>query len=206
MAAALGSTTDKLSKLDINSDWASHAPNLQKNLSLLSTDQIDLGKMLLEMGQRHLFESWEEPGIDDEEKRGFFDQVARLNASYPGGLASYIKTARELLADSKAGKNPFDGFTPSVPTGEVLAYADDNFINFEKKGICEAQNAAFVLVAGGLGERLGYNGIKLALPSESTTGTCFLQHYIECILALEDASFKHVQGLSLPSPYKYHFR
>ena len=41
-------------------------------------------------------------------------QVARLNSSYPGGLASYIKIARELLADSKAGKNPFDGFTPSV--------------------------------------------------------------------------------------------
>lgn len=41
-------------------------------------------------------------------------QVTRLNSSYPGGLASYIKTARELLADSRAGKNPFDGFTPSV--------------------------------------------------------------------------------------------
>lgn len=41
-------------------------------------------------------------------------QVARLNSSYPGGLASYIKTARELLADSKAGNNPFEGFTPSV--------------------------------------------------------------------------------------------
>lgn len=41
-------------------------------------------------------------------------QVTRLNSSYPGGLASYIKTAKELLADSKAGKNPFDGFTPSV--------------------------------------------------------------------------------------------
>lgn len=41
-------------------------------------------------------------------------QLARLDSSYPGGLASYIKTARELLSDSKAGKNPFDGFTPSV--------------------------------------------------------------------------------------------
>lgn len=41
-------------------------------------------------------------------------QVTRLNSSYPGGLASYIKTAKELLADSKAGRNPFDGFTPSV--------------------------------------------------------------------------------------------
>lgn len=40
--------------------------------------------------------------------------MTRLNSSYPGGLASYIKTARELLSDSKAGKNPFDGYTPSV--------------------------------------------------------------------------------------------
>ena len=38
----------------------------------------------------------------------------RLDGSYPGGLASYIQTAKGLLADSKAGKNPFDGFTPSV--------------------------------------------------------------------------------------------
>lgn len=43
-----------------------------------------------------------------------FFQVTRLNASYPGGIVQYINNARELLADSKAGKNPFDGFTPSV--------------------------------------------------------------------------------------------
>ncbi|KAA8538392.1 hypothetical protein F0562_028062 [Nyssa sinensis] len=194
MASTIGSTTEKLSKLDINGDWASSAPNLHKNLSFLSPDQIELAKMLLEMGQSHLFEHWPEPGVDDDEKRGFFDQVARLNANYPGGLVSYLKTARELLADSKVGKNPFDGFTPSVPSGEVLTFGDDNFIQFEEAGVREARNAAFVLVAGGLGERLGYNGIKVALPSESTTGTCFIQQYIESILALQDASCRLVQG------------
>lgn len=48
-----------------------------------------------------------------------------------------------------------------VPTGETLIFADDNFTNFEEVGIKEARKAAFVLVAGGLGERLGYNGIKV---------------------------------------------
>ena len=43
-----------------------------------------------------------------------------------------------------------------------------------------AADAAFVLVAGGLGERLGYSGIKLALPSESATGACFLQARCRC--------------------------
>ncbi|KAK9271405.1 hypothetical protein L1049_026995 [Liquidambar formosana] len=194
MASVLGSTTEKLSELSINGNWASSAPNLHNNLGLFSPDQIELAKMLVEMGQSHLFEHWPEPGVDDEEKRDFFDQVTRLNASYPGGLVLYIKTARELLADSKAGKNPFDGFTPSVPTGEVLTFGDDSFINFEESGIREARKAAFVLVAGGLGERLGYNGIKLALPVESTTGTCFLQHYIEYILALQNASCGLIKG------------
>ncbi|KAM1726590.1 hypothetical protein ACFX12_017342 [Malus domestica] len=190
MASALDSATEKLASLDIGGS----APNLQKNLHLLSTEQIELAKILLETGQGHLFEHWAEPGVDDEEKKAFFDQVSRLNSSYPGGLASYIKTARELLAESKAGKNPFDGFTPSVPTGESLNFGDDSFISFEESGVKEARKAAFVLVAGGLGERLGYNGIKVALPREITTGTCFLQYYIESILALQDASSKLASG------------
>ncbi|XP_028757580.1 UDP-sugar pyrophosphorylase [Neltuma alba] len=196
MASTLDSTADKLSKLGINGEFATSAPNLQKNLHLLSPEQVDLAKMLLEMGQSHLFEHWAEPGVDDDQKKALFEQVARLNSSYPGGLASYIKNARRLLADSKAGKNPYDGFTPSVPTGETLTFADENFINFEETGVKEARRAAFVLVAGGLGERLGYNGIKVALPVETTTGTCFLQHYIESILALQEASNKLSQGES----------
>jgi UDP-sugar pyrophosphorylase len=51
--------------------------------------------------------------------------------------------------------------TLQVPTGENLSYGDENFIKFEEAGVKETQNAAFVLVAGGLGERLGYNGIKV---------------------------------------------
>ncbi|XP_075485692.1 UDP-sugar pyrophosphorylase-like isoform X2 [Primulina tabacum] len=186
-SSAVESAAGSLYRLNID-DWASAAPNLWKNSSLLSPPQVGLAKTLLGLNQSHLFEHWPEPGISDEEKLAFFDQIARLDASYPGGLPSYIKTARELLADSKAGKNPFDGFTPSVPSGEVLTFGDDSFIQYEDVGVHEARKAAFVLVAGGLGERLGYNGIKVALPLESTTGTCFLQHYIESILALQETS------------------
>ncbi|KAB2071626.1 hypothetical protein E1A91_A08G243900v1 [Gossypium mustelinum] len=195
MASGL-TTADSTAKLlsDLKIDAGDWPPSLVKNLHLLSPDQIQLGKMLLEMGQSHLFQHWAEPGVDDDQKKAFFTQLSKLNSSYPGGLASYIKTARELLADSKAGKNPYDGFTPSVPTGEVLSLGDDNFIKFEDVGVKEAKNAAFVLVAGGLGERLGYNGIKVALPAETTTGTCFLQLYIESILALQEASSRLTQG------------
>ncbi|XP_066376441.1 UDP-sugar pyrophosphorylase-like [Miscanthus floridulus] len=173
-------------------EWAAACPPLRRNLQLLAPDEVELAKMLLNEGQIHLFEHWPEPGVDDDKKRRFFDQVRRLNSSYPGGLVSYIQNAKKLLADSKAGKNPYDGFTPSVPSGEVLNFGDDNFVSLEAAGIKEARNAAFVLVAGGLGERLGYKGIKVALPRETTTGKCFLQHYIESILALQEASCKMV--------------
>ena len=34
----------------------------------------------------------------------------------------------------------------------------------EKIGEHELENLCFVLIAGGLGERLGYSGIKISLP------------------------------------------
>eukprot|EP00249_Psilotum_nudum_P023023 c28728_g1_i2 orf=408-2345(+) len=152
------------------------------------TFQKELAYMLLHEGQGHLFTGWPDPGIDDDRKLEFFEQVAKLDVSYPGGLVAYIHNAKRLLADSKAGKNPFEGYTPSVPAGERLTFGDERFIKFEETGVKEACNAAFVLVAGGLGERLGYSGAKVALPSQITTGTCFLQLYIESILALQYVS------------------
>lgn len=183
----------KISDID---DWPGSAPNLKANLSILSSDHIHLAKMLICEGQGHLFAHWPKPGLDDHKKSAFFEQVSRLNSSYPGGLESYIKNAKRLLKESRDGINPFLDFTPSVPEGEKLIFSDDNFMMLEEEGVKEARYAAFVLVAGGLGERLGYNGIKLALPAEATTGTCFLQHYIESIIALQEASCKRYNDQS----------
>lgn len=38
--------------------------------------------------------------------------------------------------------------------------------------------------------------LQVALPAEITTGTGFLQHYIESILALQEASCRLSEGLS----------
>lgn len=42
-----------------------------------------------------------------------------------------------------------------------------------------------MLVAGGLGERLGYSGIKLSLPSDTARGACFLQVEHWCLAMVE---------------------
>lgn len=86
------SVTEQFSNLAID------APNLQKNLKLLSPDQVSLlrvlfyyyklhidtvdfalqvklAQMLVEMGQTHLFQHWPDAGVDDDLKRSFFEQV-----------------------------------------------------------------------------------------------------------------------------------
>lgn len=73
---------------------------------------------------------------------------------------------------------------PSVPEGEKLDFGSEHFRELERAGVAAAAGCAFVLVAGGLGERLGYSGIKVALPVESASGQCFLELYLKHILAL----------------------
>lgn len=59
-------------------------------------------------------------------------------------------------------------------------------MSFENAGYVHAAKCAYVLVAGGLGERLGYSHIKVRLPSESARGACFLQLYCEHIRAFAE--------------------
>ena len=158
---------------------------LEANRALFTADENALIDKLLECGQEHLFEHWPAPGDADEDKKRFMAQAATCDAGYPGGIASYVSNARKLLEDSKLGVNPFDGWTPSVPDGIVVDYASAEHKKLEQLGMQEIGSAAFVLVAGGLGERLGYSGIKVELPCERSTDATYLQLYVHSILALQ---------------------
>lgn len=70
-------------------------------------------------------------------------------------------------------------------TGIVIDPFSQEHLQFEKLGLEEVAKVGFVLVAGGLGERLGYSGIKVELPSETTTNTCYLELYCQSILAIQ---------------------
>lgn len=170
-------------------------------------------------GQEHIFAAWpsapssasapssspsaSSPSSGEAARaRGVVAQLKRLDKAYPGGVRAYVERARELLRDSAAGTNPFDGFTPEVPRGETIDPAStDELDGMEREGVREAARAAFVLVAGGLGERLGYDGIKVALPSETATGLCFLGLYAARILALQSRARAETGDASLVIPF-----
>lgn len=144
-----------------------------------------------EMGQGHLFVGWEAASPDD--KRRLLRQVLEMDAAYPedasgtSGLEAYVAHARTLLAESAADKNPFEGYTVAVPEGERMVIGSAAFRADEVRGAAKLQDCVFVLVAGGLGERLGFSGIKVALPAETLSGATFLQTYCEAIRVIGES-------------------
>ncbi len=140
---------------------------------------------LLDAGQEHLFAGWDAPGTAEAAKAAFLATLSRIDNSYPGGLTGYITNARKLLAEAQKGDNPFEGFVPHQPDKVNLTRFDDTYDHYEAIGRNQFGKTALVLVAGGLGERLGYNGIKLDIPVEVTETTSYLANYAANLLAME---------------------
>lgn len=155
------------------------------NKQLFSEEDRELVKAMCRAGQAHLWNDWESLGTNDDKKKAFMAQLQRLDKTYPGGILQYIRTARNLLAAAAEGTNPLDGWTPEVPLGVDLTPGTPEFSEKEELGMKELGKVGFVLVAGGLGERLGFNGIKIGLPSETTTGTSYIELYCRQIAGMQ---------------------
>jgi UDP-sugar pyrophosphorylase len=166
--------------------YDAHEPtafSLNAAAGLFSEEELQLAKELISDGQSHLFSDWDAPGIHDEEKRRFMATLLNAHLAYPGGLTAYTQNARGLLAEAASGANPFEGCTPAQPDLVDLSSFGPEYDAAEAEGLRCFGETAVVLVAGGLGERLGYNGIKLDIPVEVTETTSYLAHYASVIKA-----------------------
>jgi UDP-sugar pyrophosphorylase len=66
-----------------------------------------------------------------------------------------------------------------------MTVGNQEFYELEKIGFEEIAQTGFVLVAGGLGERLGYNDIKIGIQTDLVTERVFIKVYIQYLLAYE---------------------
>ena len=160
-------------------------PSFADHLStgVLSQNDRALAEALLTEDQGHLFADWDAPGTNDSEKRAFFETLRTCDRSYPGGLPAYIRNARALLKESATGANPFAGCSPVEPETVDLSAFGASYEEAEAVGLRCFAETAVVLVAGGMGERLGYHGIKLDIPVETTECTTYLGHYTSVLRA-----------------------
>ena len=157
---------------------------LLANMHLLTPTQQTLAKALCSQttNQPHLFSAWSDPNTPDSAKVSLISQLERMDTAYPsGGLVGYIENAKDLLNKSRTGVNPLKGWKPEVPQGENIVIGTKEFEAFEKIGMEEMGKCGFVLVAGGLGERLGYGGIKV---SSSFTVTVLIYMFVDCQLSI----------------------
>jgi UDP-sugar pyrophosphorylase len=125
--------------------------------------------------------------------------LAHLNKNYPDGIKNYYQRSKQLVIDSSNSVNPYADYHVSIPEGVVLNYTPDNLDkigHYERLGMKELEHTAFVLVAGGLGERLGYPGIKVAIPFDLLAFKTFLNYYIDYILAFQTKFCK--EGTKIP--------
>jgi UDP-sugar pyrophosphorylase len=135
---------------------------VQDAIAILPLSQQELIKKLyVDMKQIHLFDGFNGQ-IPPTVRRMYGQQLEELDAAYQdGGLVGYITNARKLLDDSRRGANPYLGWTPTIPAGEMYKIGSDQWKKAESHGMQELGSVGFVLVAGGLGERLGYSSIKV---------------------------------------------
>lgn len=130
---------------------------------------------------------------DKDKQEAMAMQIIKLNRVTPTGMKNYLERARGLLEASRLGANPFENFKPEVPQGVFLKPGEEEFELFEKEGVKELMHTGFVLIAGGLGERLGYSGIKIDLPvCTIEEDYCYLKYYTQYVHACRDRALPFV--------------
>ena len=142
-------------------------------------------ELLEEVGQKEIVSKLKKVSI--KEQIEFLNQINNLDKACRGGIKNYIKRAKILLEKSKNKQSSFQQYKIEVPYDiPHINIGSEEFYELEELGFNEIKNTVFVLVAGGLGERLGYKGIKIGLQTELLTLRTYIELYIQHILAYED--------------------
>lgn len=139
-------------------------------------------EILKKAGQTHIIEYINRNNLSKE----LVKQIEHLETVYPGGIVEYCNRAKKLLEDSMNNVNPYSDYTPYIPEGININVGDESFYQYEQIGLENLDKLGFVLVAGGLGERLGYPDIKLSIPIDLITETNYIKYYANHILAFQE--------------------
>ena len=141
--------------------------------------------LLHELNQEHIIAKYN--SATPEEKKNFIIQFNELDKVCRGGIKDYLQRAKILLEASKNKVNNFSDTTIEIPDDiPHIEIGTDEFFELDQLGFNQLKDTVFVLVAGGLGERLGYTGIKIGLQNDLITLRTYIEVYTDFIKAYED--------------------
>ena len=148
-------------------------------------DSQSVIKLLEELGQEAIVSKLRT--VSPQEQQDFVAQINRLDKACRGGIKDYIRRAKVLLEDSKNKVNYFHDYNIEVPDDiPHIDIGSEEFYELEQLGFNQLRDTFFVLVAVGLGERLGYTGIKIGLQNELITLRTYIEVYTDFIKAYEN--------------------
>ena len=142
-------------------------------------------KLLQELNQEHIISRYK--SSSPQEQKDFIAQFNKLDKVCRGGIKDYLTRAKALLEDSKNKVNNFNDTTIEIPHDiPHIEIGTDEFFELDQLGFEQIKDTVFVLVAGGLGERLGYTGIKIGLQNDLITLRTYIEVYTDYIKAYEE--------------------
>jgi UDP-sugar pyrophosphorylase len=140
----------------------------------------ELALVLASAGQQHIVDAYN--GLPPAQQKTLLESLVNADAVTPGGLVDYVTRGKKLIQNAAAGVSGVAG-TPILAAGLNLPFPSAEWESAETLGLGLLGDACFVLVAGGLGERLGSKLSKVALSPTLFHSSCFLRSFAARILA-----------------------
>ncbi|MDD3730155.1 MAG: glucose-6-phosphate isomerase, partial [Endomicrobiaceae bacterium] len=130
--------------------------------------------------------------LEGKELKTLLDSFADVE-THARGLSGYF---RDFMKEATSKKDPMEGkeILPSEDvkgvTEDVKSVTDERYAELERKGVPEIKKLGIVLVAGGMGERLGYLGIKIGLKFSALFNKTYIGSYITYLDGLAEESYR----------------
>ena len=155
-------------------------------------DENQIFELLKGLNQVHIITKYN--SSTKKEQQAFINQFNQLDKVCRGGIKDYLKRAKILLEESKNKINNFKETKIEIPDNiPHIEIGTPLFFELEQLGFNHLKETVFVLVAGGLGERLGYTGIKIGLQIDLITLRTYIEVYTDFIRAYEERIRKSEQ-------------
>ncbi|MBN2357594.1 UDPGP type 1 family protein [candidate division KSB1 bacterium] len=141
--------------------------------------RIQAHEKLTQVGQEHVLRFW--PQLSPAEKENLLKQIEDLDYGYFAAIKNISFTA-------KSAKRSLDDLKPFPVIS--LARSEEERNRFEiarQKGeqLLQSGKIGIILVAGGQGTRLGYDGPKGTIPVGPVTSRSLFQYHLEKMIAME---------------------
>lgn len=114
-------------------------------------------------------------------------KLQKFDAYFPGGFDAYWRKVSHFLSEQQPSSQQKKQNKLEACLPKVLDYSEFDYplwLDLERLGKRQACRLGWVILTGGMGERLGYDDIKVNISLELGGGKSFLQLYLEMQLAI----------------------